>query len=96
MNEDRFLDRLRGDAAALRHEIDDVASGRVRARIRVRLDEQPGVAQIIVGWLRPLTASLTALALAAGIGMAILDFNQLSLSDLPQYAIGGEVSSVGE
>jgi len=46
MSDDRFLDRLRGDARSLRHEIDPVASTRLAARIRSRLTE-PTVSEFI-------------------------------------------------
>ena len=96
MSDDRFFERLREDARQLRYEIDPVASTRLAARIRSRLTE-PSIAQFIAGWFRPLAASLTALALVAGIGMTLLERNQnVSIGDPLEYSVGGDVYSVGE
>jgi hypothetical protein len=96
MSDDRFLDRLRDDARSLRHEIDPITSTRLAARIRARLTE-PTVSQFIAAWFRPLAASLSALALVAGIGIALLERDQpLAIGDPPQYTVAGETYSVGE
>jgi len=96
MNEDRFLQRLREDARSLQHDIDSVTVNRAGARIRARLDQPVSVSDIIVAWIRPLAASLTAIALAAVISYTIQDRNQLSIADLQQYSFGGEAYSAGE
>jgi len=96
MSDDRFLDRLRDDATSLRHEIDPITSTRLAARIRSRLTE-PTVSQFIAAWFRPLAASLSALALVAGIGIALLERDQpLAIGDPIQYTVAGETYSVGE
>ncbi len=96
MSEDRFLDQLRADARALRYEIDPAGASRLRARIRARLDE-PTVAQFLAAWFRPLAASLSALALIAGIAITVLERNQnISLADNIEISIGGDVFSVGD
>ena len=97
MNEERFLERLRGDARQLRYEVDDVAASRVAARVRARV-MQPTIAEFIAAWFRPLAASLTALALAISIGLTIVERNQsVSLSgDSVEVAVGGDVYSVVE
>ena len=96
MSEDRFLDRLRRDASELQFELDPVASARVRARIRGRLTE-PTIAAVLAAWFRPVAASLTALALIAGIAITVLEQNQnLSFASGIEYSIGGDVLSVGE
>jgi hypothetical protein len=96
MSDDRFLDRLRDDARSLRHEIDPITSTRLAARIRSRLTE-PTVAQFIAAWFRPLAASLSALALVAGIGIALLERDQpVAIGDPIQYTVAGETYSVGE
>jgi len=96
MSDDRFLGRLRGDARQLQYELDPIASTRMAARIRSRLTE-PTVSQFIAAWFRPLAAFLSALALIAGIGIALLDQNQpLAISDPIQYTVAGETYSVGE
>ena len=96
MSEDRFLDRVRDDARQLRYEMDPVATTRVSARIRSRLND-PTVAQWIAGWFRPLAAALSALALIAGIGITLLERNQnVSIGDPIQYTVAGDTYSVGE
>ena len=96
MSDDRFLDRLRDDARSLRYEIDPIASTRLAARIRSRLTE-PTVSQFIAAWFRPLAASLSALALVAAIGIALLEREQpVAIGDPIQYTVAGETYSVGE
>ena len=96
MSEDRFLDRVREDGRQLRYEMDSAAMSRVAARIRSRLND-PTVAQWIAGWLRPLAATLSALALIAGIGITLLERNQtVSIGDPIQYTVAGDTYSVGE
>lgn len=70
MSDDDFFDRLRDDAQQLRYQPqDDVLWTRLAARIRERVQAQPSVSQLLAGWFRPITASLTALALAAVVGV---------------------------
>ncbi len=96
MSDDSFVERFREDARQLRYEIDGIASARLAARIRSRLTE-PTVAQFIAGWFRPLAASLTALALIAGIGITLLERDQkVSIGDPIEYSVAGDVYSVGE
>lgn len=72
MTDDRFFERLRDDAASLRYEVDDVAAGRIAARIRGRIRQQT-VAEILVTWLRPVGVGIAALAAAAVIALAVSD-----------------------
>ena len=96
MSEDRFLDQVRRDAGELRFELDSVAATRLRARVRGRLTE-PTVTGFIASWFRPVAASLTALAIIAGIAVAVLDETQsLSMGGGIEYSVGGDVISVGE
>ncbi len=97
MNEDRFLERLREDARKLRYDVDPVAASRLTARVRARV-MQPTIAELIAAWFRPLAASLTALALAAAIGLTIAERNQgISFTGDPvEVAMGGDVYSVVE
>jgi hypothetical protein len=69
MNDDNFLERLRGDARQLRYEPDDVAWVRLQARVRERIGH-PTAAQFLASWFRPLAASLAALSLVAALGTA--------------------------
>src|SRR5437764_3271630 len=97
MNEDRFLERLRGDARALRYDAGDTAASRLAARIRARVS-QPTIAELIAAWFRPVAASLTALALAATIGLTLVERNQaISWSGDPvEVSVGGDIFSVAE
>ena len=72
MSDDRFFERLRSDAAPLRYEPRDEATWtRLQARIRERVAEpQPGVAQLLARWFRPLAVSLAALAIAGSLSLA--------------------------
>jgi len=72
MSDDRFLERLRGDARSLRFQPKDGAIWtRLPAKIRARLNARPmTAAQLLATWFRPIAASLMAIALAATIGLA--------------------------
>lgn len=83
MSDDRFLERLRADAAPLRYEVDEVAAGRIAALIRARI-QQPTVTEWIVSWFRPLVAGLAAVAAAAILGLTLSN----APSDDP--TLGGE------
>ena len=97
MSDDRFFERLRADAAALRHDTDAAALTRIRARIRERI-ARPTVAQLLAAWFRPLAAALTAVAIAAAIGLATTD-----TAEEPAFAqteveitMAGGIYSVGD
>jgi hypothetical protein len=66
-DDDKFFERLRGEARSLRFEPDDIMATRIAARVRERIaaESQAGVAQVLARWFRPVAASLAALALAA-------------------------------
>jgi hypothetical protein len=70
MNDDNFLERLRGDARQLRYEPGDVSFVRLQARVRERIASAPTVAQFLASWFRPLAASLAALSLVAALSTA--------------------------
>ena len=72
MTDDRFFERLRTDAEALRYEADAVAMTRMAARIRARLAPTPTVAQWLASWFRPLAATISAVALASAIAIAFV------------------------
>lgn len=71
-DDDKFFERLRGDAASLRYRIDDAGLARIRSRIYDRI-ASPTVAQLLAAWFRPLAATLTAVAVAAAIGLAAMN-----------------------
>jgi hypothetical protein len=94
MSDDRFLERLRSDAAPLRYEPDSIAMTRLRARIMSRLIE-PTPAQFIARWFRPLAASLSAIALAGILGMTLYERDATAVAnDAPRVTMGGDVFSV--
>jgi hypothetical protein len=69
MNDDRFFERLRDDAAPLRYEPDAMMLTRLTARVRERVASQPTVESFLARWFRPLAMSLGVLALAATLGV---------------------------
>ena len=99
-DDDKFFERLRGDAAMLRHRVDDATLARIRERIHDRIAPQPTVAPTVVdvlaSWFRPLAAGLAALALAAAIGLT-MNVGDASLGDEGQIEIvmGGDTYRVG-
>jgi len=67
IDDDDFLERLRGDARQLRFEPNGPTATRIAARVRERIaaEQQTGVAQVLSRWFRPFIASLAALGLVA-------------------------------
>ncbi|HEX7192875.1 MAG TPA: hypothetical protein VF381_15005 [Thermoanaerobaculia bacterium] len=101
MSEDRFFDRLREDARPLRFEPDDFMRTRVAARIRERIQAPATASQVLARWFRPLAASLTAIALAATLGIVWID--RTSTPDLQQPTLESlsatntiEISAAGD
>ena len=71
---DKFFERLREDAKHLRYEpADGAAWTRLAARVSERVHAQPTVSQFLARWLRPIGASVAALALAATIGVTWIE-----------------------
>ena len=96
MSEDRFFERLRGDAAALRHQPDPFTLARIRASIQERI-ARPTVAQILAAWFRPLAATLTAIAVAAAIGMTAIDTSDDTFGEESvEIVMAGDSYSVGD
>jgi hypothetical protein len=97
MTDDKFFDRLRNDARALRFEGDDFMSARIAARVRERVTRPPTVAQFLAAWVRPIAASLAALVISVTIGLVSLQRNQQaneSISSNPiEIAMAGETLS---
>jgi len=105
MSDDRFLEHLRGDARLLRFEPDEHMITRIAARIRTRIrSPQPTAAQFLARWARPLTATLSAIALASSIGVVLLEramseqpsIDSLSASNAIEISAAGEIYSVGD
>lgn len=70
MSEERFLESLRGEARALRYEPDDLAIGRMEARVRDRVAAEETVVGILAAWIRPLAGAMLA-ATALSIAMFV-------------------------
>jgi len=83
MSEDRFIDRLREDARPLRFEPDAFMTTRVAARIRERIQTPATASQVLARWFRPLAASLSALALAATLGIVWIDRTSSDVQQQP-------------
>jgi hypothetical protein len=70
MNDDELFERLRADAPQLRYEPSDPATWtRLRARVRERIAE-PTMSELLAGWLRPVAAALSLVAILATLGIA--------------------------
>ncbi|MBV9496860.1 MAG: hypothetical protein JOZ54_21640 [Acidobacteria bacterium] len=99
MTDDSFFDRLRRDAASLRYDGGAAMRTRIAARVRERIAAPPTVTQLLAQWFRPLTASLVALGLVTGMGLAYVVNNTpqpqdevLTLSsNATEMAVAGDI-----
>ena len=74
MNERQFFDRLRHDAQQLRYDADAFMTTRIAARVRERIaTPPPSVSLFLARWLRPIAASLSAIALAACVSAVVIE-----------------------
>jgi hypothetical protein len=101
MSDDKFFDRLRHEAQQLRYEPQDSALWtRLAARIRERILLPPSVSQLLAGWFRPVAASLTALAIASALSLALFersrDAAETMTSTSVDISVGGETFSVAD
>ena len=103
MSDDRFFDRLRHEARQLRYEPADAALWtRLAARIREGIVLQPSVSQLLAGWFRPVAASLTALALASALSLALFEHTrdtgstETMTSSSVDISVGGDTFSVAD
>ncbi|HYI09146.1 MAG TPA: hypothetical protein VEK57_08745 [Thermoanaerobaculia bacterium] len=98
-DDDKFFERLRADAGKLRYQPDEVTLARIRARIHDRLEHQnakPGVLELLAAWFRPLAATLTAIAIAAAIGVNSIDTTDTTVLDpAVEISMAGDTYSVG-
>lgn len=92
---DDFFERLRNDAQSLRHRPDPATLARIRARIEARLMPRDSVMDVIAAWFRPIAAAMSAVALAAAIGIAAFSIGETSYDDAVEIVMGGETYSVG-
>jgi len=101
MTDEEFFQRLRGDAAPLRYEPDPFTLARIRARIRERVQrplQRLTVSELLAAWFRPLAVTLSAIGLAAAIGIAAIDTNDngTTLGDSGvEIVMAGDTYSVG-
>lgn len=102
---DRFFERLREEARVLRFEPDEVMTSRIAARVRARVAAPaPTAAQFLARWFRPVTATFSAIALAAAIGLVLLEktasqdasADSLAASSSIEISAAGDVYSVGD
>jgi hypothetical protein len=103
MNDDRFFERLRDDARSLKYEpADDAIWTRLPAKIRARVGTRPvTAAQLLASWFRPLAASMTAIALAATLGLAWFEQTRDTASESMASAgvdivVDGDLYRVGD
>ena len=99
MSNDRFLDQLRDDARSLQYEPhDDAIWTRLPARIRARIEaSQPLTAtQLLAAWFRPIAASLTAVALAATLGLAWFERPQNTTQTEAMTTAGVDIQMDGD
>lgn len=92
---DDFFERLRHDARSLQQRPDAATLTRIRARIEARLAPRETVMDLLALWFRPIAATMSAVALAAAIGIAAyaLDDSR-AYDDSVEIVMGGETYSV--
>lgn len=97
-DDDKFFERLRGDARALRARPDERELARIRMRIQQRIAPRASVAELLAGWFRPLAATLSAIALAATLGLALLNEREPLLDGgvIEAWMTGGGTLGVGD
>jgi|SRR5579859_846664 len=74
MTDEEFFERLRDDAQQLRYEpADDALWTRLQARVTARVRVQPGVAQSLASWFRPVATALAVLSIIAALSVEWID-----------------------
>jgi hypothetical protein len=104
MTEDKFLERLRGDAAQLRYTPQDAfVWTRLAAQIRAALAQNDTtVAAMLARWLRPIAASFVMLALVASLSVTWVErressnANDLVASNSVEITVDGDTYSLGQ
>jgi hypothetical protein len=101
MSEDPFIERLRKEARHLRYEpSDDALWSRLSARIHASVaSAPPSVAELLSQWMRPIAATVSALALAGVVAIATLtgEEDPVTLSNGgAQITVAGDSYSVGD
>jgi hypothetical protein len=104
MNDDEFFDRVGIDARQLRYEADVFMTMRISVRVRERITAPPTVSLFLARWLRPVAASLSAIALASCVTVVLVERSSSDASSLEAFAasnsmeisMAGDVYRVGE
>jgi hypothetical protein len=103
MSDDKFLDRLREDAAKLRYmPQDEFTWARLAARIRDRVNSDATVAQMLARWFRPITASFAMLAIVAALSITWVEtrepaYNADSISSNSlEISVDGDTYTIAE
>lgn len=102
MSNDPFFDRIRAEAEPLRYRpSSDFAFSRMSAAVRERINAPATVSQLLAAWFRPVAASLSAVALAAILGVSwMIRMQETSAEQVAtvsmQIAMDGDVYSVSE
>lgn len=95
-DDEKFFERLRGDAAPLRYRVDDATLARIRGRIHERIAPKPTVAELLASWFRPLAAGLAAVAIAAAVGLT-MNVNDTAIAEQPvEIVMGGDAYRVSD
>lgn len=95
-DDEKFFERLRGDAAPLRYRVDEATLARIRERIHERIAPKPTVAELLAAWFRPLAAGLAAVAIAAAIGLTMNVNDTWSAEQPVEIVMGGDAYRVGD
>ena len=103
MTDDKFLERLRDDAARLRYTTqDDLVWTRLAARIRARVQGDATVAGMLARWLRPIAASFVMLAVVASLSVTWVErressnTNELVASNSMEISVDGDTYTLGQ
>ena len=96
MTDDPFFDRLRNDARRLRFDGDAMMVTRVSIRVRERITAPPTVSLFLARWLRPVAVSLSAVALAGCISVALIERSSAEASMESLSANSMEISMAGD
>jgi len=105
-DDEKFFERLRGDAASLRYRAGDATLARIRTRIHDRIafgpttamptTAMPSIAELLASWFRPLAAGLAAIALAAAIGLTINTNDSAFGEEKVEIVMGGDTYLVDD
>ena len=104
MTEDRFMERLREDAAQLRYAPSENAPiwTRLPAGIRGRMQGEATVSGLLARWFRPIAASFAMLAIVAALSIGWVEtrepaYNTDSMaSNSMEINIDGDTYSLAE